>query len=45
LLQIITYYKEISGKIIGTYACIVTPNKPYYNPKYAEQEKVGQSIV
>jgi len=41
----ITYYKEISGKIIGTCAYVVTPNKPYYNPDYTEQEKVGQSIV
>jgi hypothetical protein len=45
LFQIIAYNEEISRKIIGSYAYVVTPNTPYYSPGDAEQEKVDRTIV
>jgi hypothetical protein len=41
----ITYYEEISAKVIDGNACVETPNTPYRSPQVAEQEKVGQTIV
>jgi hypothetical protein len=41
----IANYKEISRKIISSYAYVVTPDNPNYGPRDAEQEKVGQTII
>ncbi len=40
-----TYNEEISRKIIGSYAYVVTPNTPYYSPGDAKQEKIDRTIV